>query len=107
MHMDNIGHLITAIACGLALTLASPGRAAAQEAPTPAIEALSVADLERAFWICDYRATKHGVEATPVALCSAVFDTLRDQKFGGDFGELLAWWRVNKHLQHTSLGAGE
>ena len=107
MRMDNIGHLITAAACGLALTIASPGKAAAQTAATPAVEALGIADLEKAFWICDYRATKYGVEATPVALCSAAFDALRDQKFGGDFGELLAWWRANKLVQHTSLGADE
>ena len=59
--------------------------------------------LERAFWVCDHRATTHGVDATPVGACTAVFEALKENKFGGDFGELLAWWRQNKLVEHTRL----
>src|SRR5438105_1370471 len=31
--------------------------------------AISLEDLESAFWICDYAATVHGVDATPVEIC--------------------------------------
>jgi hypothetical protein len=59
--------------------------------------------LERAFWLCDHTATVHGVDATPIAACTNVFEALKQTKFGGDFGELLAWWRENKHIEHTRL----
>ena len=59
--------------------------------------------LERAFWVCDHTATVHGVDATPVAECTTVFEAIKHTKFGGDFIELLAWWRANKAIEHTKL----
>jgi hypothetical protein len=66
---------------------------------------LQAADLERAFWICDYTATTHGVDATPVTTCSAVTDAIKNVKFGGDFGQMLEWWRQNKLTEHRRLEA--
>jgi hypothetical protein len=65
--------------------------------------ARSISELESAFWACDYVATTRGVDATPVAICGAVYDELKTLKFGGDFGELLAWWRQNKPAEHERL----
>ena len=65
------------------------------------------ADLEQAFWACDYIATTHGVQAAPVALCSEVTAALQEQKFGGDFGRLLEWWQQNKPAQHARLKPAE
>ena len=79
----------------------------AQQLPTT-VDARSIYDmppdaLERAFWLCDHRATVYGVDATPVAACTMVFEALKESRFGGDFGELLAWWQENKAVEHTKL----
>jgi hypothetical protein len=103
-----------AIACALSFAglAALPGPASAQEPSADArmiqarVALLSVRDLEKAFWICDHTATTRGVDAAPVALCSAVYESLRDQKFAGDFGELLKWWNENKPIQHAALAVG-
>ncbi|HEX2825085.1 MAG TPA: hypothetical protein VHP37_01950 [Burkholderiales bacterium] len=74
-------------------------------AETPALNTLPPEVLERAFWICDHTATVQGIDATPIAACTSVFEALKETKFGGDFGELLAWWRANKLIEHTRLEA--
>jgi hypothetical protein len=63
----------------------------------------SVADLEAAFWACDYRATTHGVHSTPVEICATATAELKRVKFRGSFEELLAWWRLNKVAEHRAL----
>ena len=65
-----------------------------------------VSELEHAFWTCDYTATVRGVHAAPVALCSAVTEELKNAKFGGDFGEMLEWWRQHKPSAHHRLADG-
>src|SRR4051812_48731770 len=56
------------------------------EAPLPPVsrEATgrvnTLAELESAFWACDYLATTRGVDATPVATCGAVYDELKALK---------------------------
>jgi hypothetical protein len=91
-----------ALSCAIAGTLSSRARAA-HPADIPDMKSVPVEVLERAFWVCDHTATVNGVGATPVGACTAVFETLKEVKFGGDFGELLAWWRHNKPLEHTRL----
>lgn len=61
--------------------------------------------LEAAFWFCDYVASTRGVEATPIALCSAAYDELKTVKFGGDFGALLDWWKENKMVEHGRIAS--
>ncbi len=63
--------------------------------------------LEQAFWNCDYVATTRGVGAVPMAACSAIYTELKNQKFGGDFAEMLGWWRENKVVEHRRLEARE
>jgi hypothetical protein len=65
----------------------------------------ALADLEMAFWLCDYVASTRGVEATPIAICGAVYDELKTVKFAGDFGELLAWWKQNKLIEHRKIAS--
>jgi hypothetical protein len=67
------------------------------------VAALEPGDLEKAFWVCDYKATIGGVHATPVALCAAVWDELKQTRFGGSFEDLLAWWQLNKAAEHEAL----
>jgi hypothetical protein len=64
---------------------------------------LRVANLEQAFWVCDYAATMRGMHATPVTICSAVTDELKNEKFGGDFEEMVKWWQKNKLVEHQKL----
>jgi hypothetical protein len=86
--------------------------ASAQQLPPPrhatyAITAsLPSADLEKAFWACDYTATTRGVYAAPIELCSAVTDELKEQRFNGDFGQMLEWWQQNKPAEHAKLASG-
>ena len=47
--------------------------------------AMQPADLEKAFWLCDYTATTRGIDATPVAICSAVWDEFKQTRFAGSF----------------------
>lgn len=59
--------------------------------------------LERAFWVCDYLATIHGVGKVDTVTCAAVTDDLKRIKFDGDFEKMLDWWRANKTAQHAAL----
>lgn len=67
------------------------------------VEQLSVADLEQAFWECDYFATTRGIASTPASKCAVVTATLKKVKFKGDYEALLAWWRDNKVTEHARL----
>ena len=62
----------------------------------------SLADLESAFWTCDYVATTHGPSGD-VERCVAAYETLKQRKFDGDFDALVAWWQVHKPEQHQRL----
>lgn len=64
-------------------------------------------DLEKAFWMCDYLATVHGVEFTPVEVCVEVTAQFREKRFGGDYDRWVAWWRQNKETEHAKLQAME
>jgi hypothetical protein len=110
---DGFGRRISfnAAACALALGALSPhcGTASAQQSsvsPRP-LQAragvLRVADLEKAFWMCDYAATTRGVHATPVDVCSALTDDFKNARFGGDFEQMLRWWQKNKLAEHQKL----
>ena len=59
--------------------------------------------LERAFWACDYVETTRGIHATPADLCGTVTDELRNEKFGGSYPAMIAWWRQNKPAEHEKL----
>lgn len=69
------------------------------------LESVQQADLERAFWMCDYLATVSGIYATPISTCSAVMAELMTVKFGGDFERLLVWWQKNKKSEYQRLEA--
>jgi hypothetical protein len=75
----------------------------AEELVAVSVAAQPDVDLEKAFWSCDYVGTTYGVHAAPIAFCSDVTQALREQKFGGDFGQLLEWWRQNKSAAHSAV----
>jgi len=65
--------------------------------------AARLAELEKAFWICDHAGTVYGVDGTMAVACVAVTDELRQLKFANDTELLTDWWRLNKAVQHASL----
>ncbi|MBA2548211.1 MAG: hypothetical protein H0V16_07100 [Burkholderiaceae bacterium] len=66
-----------------------------------------LAELEKAFWICDYIVTTYGVDGSPVTSCGEAYEELKRAKFNGDFDELVAWWGVNKAEQHAALNRAD
>jgi hypothetical protein len=98
----------------LALSTAAAGAYVAfadQSNAPPAVSLVSAAqapaDLEGAFWVCDYVATNYGVHATPVASCMEATAALQERKFGGDFAQLLEWWGRNKATEHAKVQAAQ
>ena len=92
--------LAAMLAAAAATARAEPPR----DAAAPPVED-AMADLERAFWACDYLATTEGLLAAPLAACRHVNDEIRRVKFAGDLDALLAWWRANKAQEHLKLAA--
>jgi len=95
---------LTALAAGAGGVHAQQRQDASHE-PAAIATTLVAADLEKAFWICDYAATTGSIATPDAALCHAVYDRLKAEKFGGDFERLLAWWRANKVAEHRKLDA--
>ena len=58
--------------------------------------------LERTFWVCDYVATRHGIDAAP-SECSAAYAQIKDTMFGGDLERMLDWWRQHKPVEHANV----
>lgn len=97
-----------AMAAGVLLATAlASGFALADDAGTPPatldIDEASLADLENAFWFCDYVATTEGVVAAPRAACRYVTEEVERRKFDGDFNQFLQWWRDNKATEHARI----
>jgi hypothetical protein len=65
----------------------------------------SLANLEGAFWVCDYTATKRRASDDQIGMCTATYDALKERKFGGDFDALLLWWQKNRAAEHARLEA--
>ncbi len=67
--------------------------------------ASSVADLEKAFWVCDHAATTNGVDGGTAIACGAITEELKMRKFSGDFDLMETWWRKNKPAEHQAVTA--
>lgn len=85
----------------VALVLVSSAALAQVADKIPEIEALPMDKLESVHWDCDYMASVNMVDVSDAAICSAVYERLKAEKFGGDFNKMLAWWKENKTKQHT------
>jgi hypothetical protein len=82
--------------CVAALCLFAAGLAPAGTPPALADEA-----LEARFWACDVLATQTVLSSDEGAQCVRWQDELKQRRFGGDFGRLLAWWQAHKADQHA------
>lgn len=74
-------------------------------APTSELSSIKLTDLENAFWVCDYLATTRG--SSDINTCTAIYEAVKERKFGGDFDKLVAWWRQNKVAQHQSIAVAD
>jgi hypothetical protein len=89
--------IVAALVCGGAWAQTSSG------APAVRFASVNLSDLEAAFWACEYAATTRA--SANIANCSAIYASLKERKFGGDFDELLKWWRQNRESAFRRLAA--
>jgi hypothetical protein len=103
------GARILVLALGAALAFSGTESSAQEHTsqPRPAETGTAnytLADLEKAFWVCDHAATTYGVLDVGTAVaCVAVTRDFRQRKFNGDFNAMLSWWQRNKAHQHQLL----
>ncbi|VTU26810.1 hypothetical protein H4CHR_01869 [Variovorax sp. PBS-H4] len=103
-------HLLRcAVVAALTLMAASHGRAPAQPmAPDRRhLASASVETLQRAYLDCDYIATRTLLDLASAAHCSLVGEELKQRAFGGDFDQLVAWWRANKRVHAEAVSESQ
>jgi len=89
--------LLGAAAAALVLMVAaSPAPAQAPAPDRPHLASASIEALQRTYLECDRIATRTLLDLASAAHCSMVGEELKHRAFGGDFEQLLAWWRANK-----------
>jgi len=113
-HLNQYGFAKVAVLATVAAALGwNPVDAIAAQrldAPRPAEARLAGAqdvDLEEVFWLCDYAASTAMVDASERAVCSAITDQLKMERFGGDFEQMLRWWQANRFVRHQQLERDE
>jgi hypothetical protein len=65
--------------------------------------AVVAAELEKAFWVCDYAGTNGVVDPMQGAACIAITDEFKRVQFDGDLDRLVAWWSLHKIARHQEL----
>ena len=104
-----VARVATLAVAGAAFGLNPVDAAAAPrlDAPRPAeirlVASVEHVDLEEMFWLCDYAASAGRIDANERAICGAITDSLKMERFGGDFGKMLDWWRANRVIEHQKL----
>lgn len=101
-HRIVIALSLVGAACASPLAVAHP-ESATFAAERLSLEATSVADLERQFWICDHRAARTGTDLDEGAYCYLVSDALKRVRFDGDFKPMLNWWLAHRERMHALL----
>ncbi len=64
---------------------------------------LRLAELEKAFWVCDHTATTGPIDTGSAITCGSFTEALKQRKFDGDFNAMLTWWRQHKEAEHLAL----
>ena len=100
-----LGSMVLAIAM-VAPATAQPETEAVLSAIPPAdaetLNRLDVAALKLTYLACDIAASERVLAFAEVATCSQVSEALLKRCFGGDFAQLLAWWRDEKALREAT-----
>jgi hypothetical protein len=94
--------MAAALACGSVWAQTSK---ASTGALTVQLVSVKLADLENAFWTCEYAATTRG--NANIENCAAIYAALKTRKFDGDFDGLLQWWQQNREAVYRRLSASE
>ena len=103
------GARMIVLASGAALAFSGTQLSAGEKASKPhtaetGVTHRTLADLEKAFWVCDHAATVYGVlDMGSAVVCAVTTRDLRLRKFNDDFNAMLNWWQRNKARQHQLL----
>lgn len=71
-------------------------------ATSTAITELPTAEIEKIYWNCEFTATQGILGGDDAAVCSELYEYLKESKFHGDFNALLIWWKQNKEQEISS-----
>ena len=82
---------------------AAPRLDAPRPTETRVVASVEHVDLEEMFWLCDHAASAGRIDANERAICGAITDALKTERFGGDFEKMLDWWRANRAVEHQKL----
>jgi hypothetical protein len=95
-HLTPTVCLFALLVCPPALAQTSTQAAVNERAAARLSEVGTLAALERNFWQCEHAASQSLLDPGTAMHCSVVTETLKAQRFGGDFKAMLAWWQANK-----------
>jgi hypothetical protein len=56
----------------------------------------------RIYWDCEFAAMQGVIDFYDAAACSAAYERLMADEFGGDFERFLAWWKKNRRRELTA-----
>jgi hypothetical protein len=95
--MAELTRSMIAVAALLAVQALLPARA------QPDANDVDMAELERAFWVCDHRASRGLMDSGMAESCGRATELLKVRRFDGDFQRLLAWWQQHKDERHMAM----
>ena len=78
------------------LALAAASSVSTAQPDRSHLAALTVEELRLMYLECDRRAGQTLLGAAEAADCSMAAEELKQRAFGGDFGQLLAWWQAQR-----------
>jgi len=69
---------------------------ASSSVETSSTKDLTPAELKRLYLACDQAATTTRMPGADAMRCSVVSEELKHRVFGGDFDQLMVWWRTQR-----------
>ena len=67
-----------------------------------AIPNLSLDEVEKAYWDCEFAAVQGTIGCNEFTSCTDLYEHLKKAKFSGDFDKLLVWWKQHKDREMSS-----
>jgi hypothetical protein len=73
----------------------------------PSAQNLTTAELKRIYLACDLASSRARLGMHEAMQCSMVHEELKQRVFGGNFDQMLAWWREQRGIaeSRTTIGA--
>ena len=91
------------IAAAVLIVVGAAGGSAPSSAQATTGVEMGLAEIEKAFWVCDRAATIDRIDSSTAITCGSNFEALKQRKFNGDFNAMLAWWQQHKETRHGAL----